>query len=57
MRAWTEPNGFIEGARPGEHRLVHRWCPRADNEDAAFRAVCLAILEMAGLGAIAQPIY
>lgn len=47
----------LEGVRPGEHRLVHRWCPRSDTEDAAFRAVCLSMLEMAGLGAIAQPIY
>jgi hypothetical protein len=47
----------LEGVRPGEHRLVHRWCPGFDTGDAAFRAVCLALLEMAGLGAIAQPIY
>jgi hypothetical protein len=47
----------LEGVRPGEHRLVRRWCPRVDTDDAAFRAACLALLEMAGLGAIAQPIY
>jgi len=47
----------LEGVRPGEHRLVHRWSPRSDTEDAMFRAACLAMLELAGLGAIAQPVY
>jgi hypothetical protein len=47
----------LEGVRPGKHRLVHRWCPRSDTEDAAFRAVCLAMVELADLGTIAQPIY
>ena len=47
----------LEGVRPGEHRLVRRWSPRTDNEDAVFRAVCLTMLEMASLGTIAEPIY
>ena len=46
----------LEGARPGEHRIVHRWCPRSDTEDAPFRAACLYLLELGAAGATGEPI-